>query len=123
MKRFDDVLSGVDDMLGSVKKGNFDEVLNKTKDYASKATKKGSQGVELSRKRIELFDVKTKLAKAYEAFGKLQYDEIEGVSVSDEERQSCLAQIELHKTRAQLLEEEIASLKEQFTSSVKPEEK
>ena len=74
MKSLSDIFSGVDRVLNSAKHGNFEEVLTKTKNYAEQATKKSAERIEISKKKIELLDTKTKLNKAYEGFGKLQYE-------------------------------------------------
>ena len=57
MRNFNDVLNSVDEAINNAKKnGSIDEVINKTKEYA----KKSAQAIEISRKRIELLDTKTK---------------------------------------------------------------
>ncbi len=123
MKHFDEILSGFDEMLKNAKSGSFDEVLNKTKGYAEKATQKGADGIEFSRKKLELMDTKAKLSKAYEAYGKAQYEALEGAPIDEEALQTCIAEIELNKTRAELLEEELAAVKMRFTGGNIPEEK
>ncbi len=104
MKSFNDVISGVD----------FEEIISKTKSYAAIATKKGSETLELSRKKIELLDSKTKLSKAYEKYGKLMYLSGLGEKVGEEELSSAVAEIQLQKTRSDLLDSEIADLKAAF---------
>ena len=74
-----------DDVLNSAKTGNFEEVLTKTKTYAEDAAKKSAERLEISKKKIELLDSKTKLVKAYENYGRLQYALVEGDEVSPEE--------------------------------------
>lgn len=114
MKNFNEVISGVDE---AIKNGNFEEVLAKTKSYAEKATKKSAEKLEISRKKIELLDSKTKLSKAYEKFGKLEYAKREGEEVSEDEYKSALAQIELQKIRADMLDKEIEDLRALFSES------
>ena len=53
---------------------NFEEMFSKTKNVAETINKKSAMYLELSRKRIEYMDAKSKLSKAYEKFGKLQYE-------------------------------------------------
>lgn len=118
MKDFDDVIKNVngvlDSAIESAKNGNFDDVLNKTKDYAEKATKKSAQRLEISKKKIELLDTKTKLSKAYEKYGKLVYLKKQGGNVSDSEIESAEAAVELQKMRADMLDDEIGDLRDVF---------
>ena len=103
------------DVISSAKQGNFDELLNKTKSYADKATKKSAQRLEVSRKKLELLDSKNKLSKAYESYGKLMYAKAQGEAVSDGDLKSAEASIELQKMRAEMLDDEISELKSFFT--------
>ena len=122
MKNFNDVISGVDDVIASAKNGGLEEVLAKTKSYAVRATKKSAERLEVSRKKIELLDSKTKLSKAYEKFGRLEYARRAGEEVSEEEYKSALAQIELQKVRSEMLDKEIEDLRRLFSESAPPEE-
>ncbi|MCR5207400.1 MAG: hypothetical protein K6C14_02855 [Eubacterium sp.] len=122
MKNFNDVISGVDDVISSAKNGGFEEVLAKTRDYAAKATKRSAERLEVSRKKIELLDSKTKLAKAYEKFGRIEYARREGEEISEDEYKSCLAQIELQKIRTEMLDKEIEELRRFFSESAPPQE-
>ncbi len=122
MKNLNDVLSGVDEVLNSAKHGNFEDVLTKTKSYAEKATKKSAERLEISRKKIELLDSRTKLSKAFERYGKLQYSAYIGEEINEEEVESALQEIQLQKTRADLLDEEIAALREAFVESLSKKE-
>ena len=118
MKNLNDIFSGVDHVLNSAKHGNFEEVLTKTKNYAEQATKKSSERIEISKKKIELLDSKSKLSKAYEAFGRLQYDAYSGESVSEDDIQAKIQEIQLLKSRAELLEAEINRLHEEFVETL-----
>lgn len=118
MKNLNDVLSGVDEVLNSAKHGNFEEVLTKTKSYAEKATKKSAERLEISRKKIELLDSKTKLSKAYENYGKLQYSAYLGELVDEEAVEAALQEIQLQKTRADLLDQEVADLRAAFVEGL-----
>lgn len=122
MRNLNDIVSGVDEVLNSAKRGNFEEVLAKTKSYAEKATKKSAERLEISKKKIELLDSKTKLSKAYEKFGKLQYSAYEGNNVSEEELDACLQEIQLQKSRADLLDAEISELRAVFMDSASKRE-
>lgn len=114
MKSLNDIFSGVDHVLNSAKHGNFEEVLTKTKNYAEQAGKKSAERIEISKKKIELLDSKTKLAKAYEEFGELQYAKYSGEKVSEDEIQAKLQEIQLMKSRVEILEAEIEELRENF---------
>ncbi len=118
MSNLNDVFNSVDDVLQSAKQGNFEEAFSKTKSYAERAGKKGAEKLEISRKKIELLDSKTKLAKAYEKFGKLCYDRDHGVDIEDDAYFSCVAEIDLQKMRADLLNAEIQELKTKVTDTV-----
>lgn len=119
MKSLNDVISEVDEVLNSAKHGNFEEVLSKTKNYAEKATKMSVERLEVSRKKIELLDSKTKLAKAYENYGKLQYSVYEGADVAQEEIDACIDEITLLKNRSEFISSEIENLKEAFTEPLR----
>lgn len=118
MKNLNDIFSGVDHVLNSAKHGNFEEVLTKTKNYAEQATKKSAERIEISKKKIELLDTKTKLNKAYEGFGKLQYDAYIGEKIADDDVQAKIQEIQLLKSRVELLDAEIAELHESLAESV-----
>ncbi len=123
MKNFNDVISGVDDVISSAKNGSFEEVLAKTKSYAEKATRKSAERLEISRKKIELLDSKTKLSKAYEKFGRLEYAKRQGEEVNEDEYKSAFAQIDLQKTRAEMIDKEIEELRRLFSEASAKEEK
>ena len=124
MKNFNDVISEVDQVFNSAKQGNFDEVLNKTRSYAEKATKRSAERLEISRKKIELLDSKTKLSRAYEKYGRLMYKIKAGEEVKDEDIASCEAGIELQLMRTDMLNAEIEELRKFFAEgAVKREAK
>lgn len=112
------IFSGVDDLLNSAKNGNFEELISKTKVYAEDAAKKSAERLEISKKKIELLDSKTKLTKAYEKFGKLQYSAYIGEAVDDDEMSAAVEEIQLHKSRADMLQAEVDDLKEMFKESL-----
>lgn len=116
------LFSGVDEVLNSAKQGNFEEVLNKTKIYAEDAAKKSAERLEISKKKIELLDSKTKLAKAYEKFGKLQYSIHEGEEADEDQINACLEEIQLQKSRTELFETEVEEMKAAFMESLSKRE-
>ena len=103
-----------DDVLNSAKTGNFEEVLTKTKTYAEDAAKKSAERLEISKKKIELLDSKTKLVKAYENYGRLQYALVEGDEVSPEELKTVEEEIQLQKNRTEYLDAEVEELRQKF---------
>ena len=101
MRNFNDVINSVDEAINNAKKnGSIDEVINKTKEYA----KKSAQAIEISRKRIELLDTKTKLAKAYEKYGKQQFALYEGKEVNQDEINASCEEIVMLKSQSEFLE-------------------
>lgn len=113
MRNLNDIFSGMDEVLNNAKKGNLEDVLNKTRTYA----KKSAEAIEISRKRIEVLDAKAKLTKAYENLGKLQYSIIDGESVNQSEIDSAVDEITLLKNRMQFLEDEIEAFKEEVAAN------
>lgn len=115
MRNFNDVINSVDEAINNAKKnGSIDEVINKTKEYA----KKSAQAIEISRKRIELLDTKTKLAKAYEKYGKQQFALYEGEEVNQDELNASCEEIVMLKSQSEFLEAEIEAFKEAVAAQV-----
>ncbi len=115
MRNFNDVINSVDEAINNAKKnGSIDEVINKTKEYA----KKSAQAIEISRKRIELLDTKTKLAKAYEKYGKQQFALYEGKEVNQDELNASCEEIVMLKSQSEFLEAEIEAFKEAVAAQV-----
>lgn len=115
MRNFNDVINSVDEAINNAKKnGSIDEVINKTKEYA----KKSAQAIEISRKRIELLDTKTKLAKAYEKYGKQQFALYDGKEVNQDEINASCEEIVMLKSQSEFLEAEIEAFKEAVAAQV-----
>lgn len=108
------LFSGMDELINSAKSGNFDELISKTRVYAEDAAKKSAERLEISKKKIELLDSKTKLAKMYEKFGKLQYSAYIGEDIDEDELASVIEEIKIHKARAEMLDAEVEDLKAAF---------
>lgn len=97
---------------GNVHKiSNIEEVFTKTKTVAESLNKKGSLCIELSRKRVEYLDAKTKLSKAYEKFGKLQFSASCGEEVDENEYAAAVADITALRERIETLSEELDGAK------------
>lgn len=87
--------------------GNFDELFNKTRVVAESLNKRGAKAIDLSRKRIEFLDVKTKLAKFYEKYGKLQFELSVGEEIDEAELEMLTAQIIAHREKFEALKAEL----------------
>lgn len=96
---------------GAPKMSNFEDVFSKTKNVAETLNKKGSLYLELSRKRIEYMDAKSKLAKAYQNFGKLQFSAYLGEEVDENEYAVCVADITAYRERIDVLKAELDDAK------------
>lgn len=115
MKNFNDVINSVDEAINNAKKNpNIEEMLNKTKAYA----KKSAEAIEISRKKIELLDAKTKLSKAFEKYGRLQFDFFNGEEVDDIKLNSCTDEIIMLKSQAEFLEQDIEAFKASVAAEV-----
>lgn len=113
MKNLNDVFNSVDEAINNVRKNpGFEDMLNKTKQYA----KKSAEAIEISRKKIELLDAKTKLSKAYEKFGKQQFAIYDGESVDEQELEATANEIIILKGQVEYLDQEIATFKEELAS-------
>lgn len=93
------------------KMSNFEDMLSKTRDMAQTLNRKSAQCLEISRKRVEYLDAKTKLSKAYEKFGKLQYKASVGEDVDENEYAVAVADIAVLLGRIEELNKEIDSSK------------
>lgn len=90
---------------------NIEDVITKTKDVAQSVGKKGSQYFEASKKKLELIDAKSKLGKAYEKFGKLQFDSLNGEAVDDDEYDCAVADIKTFILKVEELEAQFEEAK------------
>lgn len=98
---------------------NFEEMFSKTKNVAETINKKSAMYLELSRKRIEYMDAKSKLAKAYEKFGRLQYETYLGNDVDENDYACAVADISALKEKTQSLEAELEEAKTKMPRSLK----
>ena len=113
MKNLNDVFNSVDEAINNVRKNpGFEDMLNKTKQYA----KMSAEAIEISRKKIELLDAKTKLSKAYEKFGKQQFAIYDGEEANEQELEATANEIIILKGQVEYLDQEIATFKEELAS-------
>ena len=113
MKNLNDVFNSVDEAINNVRKNpGFEDMLNKTKQYA----RKSAEAIEISRKKIELLDAKTKLSKSYEKFGKQQFAIYDGEEANEQELEATANEIIILKGQVEYLDQEIATFKEELAS-------
>ncbi|MBR2133134.1 MAG: hypothetical protein IJ851_00310 [Eubacterium sp.] len=96
----------------------LEDVLNKTRDAAEVIGKKSAERLELSRKKVEYFDTKSKLNRQYEKYGRMSYKVLLGEEVDDYEMSECAAKISQLKDKLDLLSVDIENAKEQFNEAV-----
>ena len=104
---------------GAQKFTNFEEMFSKTKNVAETINKKSAMYLELSRKRIEYMDAKSKLAKAYEKFGKLQYETYLGNDVDENDYACAVADISALKEKTEKLSAELEEAKNKDAEDLK----
>lgn len=110
-----DLFGSMDEAFNNQK---LEEMFNKTKDVAENMSKKSAERLEISRKKVELLDAKTKLAKLYEKFGKLQYSKYIGEEVDEAEITDCANAIADNKEKVSLYTDEIEKAKAEFNESM-----
>lgn len=96
----------------------LEEFLNKTRDVAETFGKKSAEHLEISRKKVECLDAKTKLARLYEKFGRLQYDVYIGEPAQQSDIEELADMIALTKEKIESLTVEIETAKAQFNDAV-----
>ncbi|MCH5320927.1 MAG: hypothetical protein J1E36_04145 [Eubacterium sp.] len=104
------------DIFGSdaaINNPKLEEFFNKTVDMAEALGKKSAEHLEISRKRIECLDAKTKLSKLYEKYGELQYSLFIGEEIDSAELEDIANRISLLKEKISVLTEEIEEAKAQ----------
>ena len=100
---------------------NFDELFNKTRVVAESLNKRGAKAIDLSRKRIEFLDVKSKLAKFYEKYGKLQFELVSGEEIDEAELEMLTAQIIAYRDKYDSLKAELDENSSVSTDDLKRE--
>ena len=89
----------------------FDDFINKTKDVAQAVGKKGAEHIELSKKKLECLDIKSKLSRLYEKFGKLHYSAFIGEEVDNEQLEQIADEIAEYNEKLDLIYIEINEAK------------
>ncbi len=112
--KFSDIF-GTNDLMNNPK---LEEVFNKTRDMAETVSKKSAEHLEMSRKKVECLDAKTKLSRLFEKYGELQYNSYIGEEVNQSELEDVANRIALLKEKIELLTIEIEEAKLQFNEAV-----
>ena len=78
-KKFGDLFGNMDDVFSGAKISNFDldDVLSRTRTFTEEVSKRSAEALELSRKKVECLDIKAKLSKSYERYGRLAYESVQ----------------------------------------------
>lgn len=112
--KFSDIF-GTGDLMNNPK---LEEVFNKTRDMAETVSKKSAEHLEMSRKKVECLDAKTKLSRLFEKYGELQYNSYIGEEISQSELEEIANKIAVLKEKIELLTIEIEEAKLQFNEAV-----
>lgn len=96
----------------------FEEFINKTKDVAETVGKKSAERLDISRKKLELLDIKAKLSKTYEKFGRLQYKAFIGEDVAAEKIEEMVTEISQLNDKIDVLSFDIECATASFNESV-----
>lgn len=113
--KFSDIFGNTDVTINNQK---LEEVFNKTRDMAENVGKKSVERLEISRKKVEYLDAKTKLAKLYEKYGEMQYNSFIGETVDSEELENIAQRIAGLREKIELLSDEIEQAKAEFNEAV-----
>ena len=109
-KKFGDLFGNMDDVFSGAKISNFDldDLLIRTRTFT-----------ELSRKKVECLDIKAKLSKAYERYGRLAYDAVQQPQLQQTEAlESCGAEITALRTKLDQLTAELEAAKNPTVTTV-----
>ncbi len=100
----------------------FEELFSKTKNVAESLNKKSAQAIDLSKKRIEYLDTKTKLSRFYEKYGRLQFNVMMNEPIDEEELNTVVSQITAYREKLDVLKAEVEDTSEiKDTSELKRE--
>lgn len=113
--KFGDIFNSSDFNINNPK---FEEFFNKTKDVAETVGKKSAERLDISRKKLELLDIKAKLSKTYEKFGRLQYKSFIGEEVDTEKLEEMVTEISQLNDKIDALSFDIECATASFNESV-----
>lgn len=113
--KFSDIFNANDINMNNQK---LEEVLSKTKTVAETFGKKSAEHLEVSRKKVEILDAKTKLSKAYEKYGEMQYNALIGIEPNQQMLDDTAVKISQYREKIALLSEEVERAKAEFNEAV-----
>lgn len=109
--KFSDIFGAAELNINNPK---LEEMLNKTKNVAETVGKKNAEHWQYSRKKLECLDLKAKLSRHYERFGRLQYEAFIGGDpnhIDIEETANAIAAV---REKLAILNEELEKARESF---------
>lgn len=125
-KKFGDLFGNMDDVFSGAKISNFDldDVLSRTRTFTEEVSKRSAEALELSRKKVECLDIKAKLSKAYERYGRLAYESVQQPQLQQTEAlESCGAEITALRTKLdQLTAEQLEAAKNPTVTTVRDDD-
>lgn len=113
--KFSDIFNANDINMNNQK---LEEVLSKTKTVAETFGKKSAEHLEVSRKKVEILDAKTKLSRAYEKYGEMQYNALIGIEPNQQILDDTAVKISQYREKIALLSEEVERAKAEFNEAV-----
>ena len=113
--KFSDIFNVNDINMNNQK---LEEVLSKTKTVAETFGKKRAEHLEVSRKKVEILDAKTKLSRAYEKYGEMQYNALIGIEPNQQMLDDTAVKISQYREKIALLSEEVERAKAEFNEAV-----
>ncbi len=111
----------MDDVFSGAKISNFDldDMLSRTRTFTEEVSKRSAEALELSRKKVECLDIKAKLSKAYERYGRLAYEAVQQPQLQQTEAlENCGAEITALRTKLDQLTEELEAAKNPTVTTV-----
>ena len=113
--KFSDIFNANDINMNNQK---LEEVLSKTKTVAETFGKKSAEHLEIRRKKVEILDAKTKLSRAYEKYGEMQYNALIGIEPNQQMLDDTAVKISQYREKIALLSEEVERAKAEFNEAV-----
>lgn len=107
-------MSKFEDAFGSAKISNIEDVFARAKTVSESINKKSAKCLEISRKRVEYLDAKSKLSKCNEKFGNLNFEILLGNDVDEAEMDQLIAEITAYRERMDVLEKELEEAKSEL---------
>ncbi len=109
-------MSKFEDAFGGAKISNIEDVFARAKTVSESINKRSAKAFEISRKKVEYLDAKSKLAKCNEKFGNLNFEILLGNEVDEAEMEQLIAEITAYRERMDALEKELEEAKSELES-------